>query len=134
MGLHDAEMYVSTLQAVTDTSKLSEDYIDADAAGSAVGRPLYFVVRVGAAFTGGTSLNFSLVTDDETSFTNPIILAESGVIAEADLTINKIVWACLVPPACKRYLAGYSTTDGTHSTGSVDMYFTYDLPVAEAGY
>jgi Na+-transporting NADH:ubiquinone oxidoreductase subunit NqrD len=125
----DKLLEISTAQAFTDTSGASEDFIDSLAAGDAYGNELWFVVRVDTAFADGTSLAFELQCDDNTSFTSAKTLAASGTILVAALTADTIVWKVKVPVGVERYIRGYVTVAGTHSAGTLDMFFTPDIPV-----
>jgi hypothetical protein len=88
----------------------------------------YFIVRVGTAFVGGTSVTFNLIsatakwTDTAgTGAAGVTILASSGAIATASLTINTEVWKIKIPPKIPgRYLGLQIVTVGTFSAGTWD--------------
>jgi len=123
----DKELELSLAQVVT-VSAASTNYIDQQNEGDAYEKELYVVARVGTAFTVGTSMEISLQTDDNTSFTSPKTVGTSGVILEADLTENTIVWSARIPKGMEQYIRGYYTVVGTHTTGTIDLFFTPDVP------
>jgi hypothetical protein len=94
------------------------------------GNPLHWVVQLGAAVTGGTSVEFQLVTADNAALSsNPVVLVSSGAVAVADLTLNRRVLAVQLPKAnYKRYLGLRVVRVGTSTTGTVTSFITDHAP------
>lgn len=95
--------------------------------------PVWGVVRVGTAFTDGTSLQISLMTSDAvpsaidgTGLDSDVnVELVSPVILEAALTANTIVWKFKLPDTFRyRYLGMKYVTVGNHTTGTLDVDFT----------
>ena len=126
----DANLWLSgdgaALQAITDSSAASTSYIDMLAAGDAIGPGAMVEFRVKKAFAGGTSIAFDLRTDTTSGFSTDTVLFSTGAIAEASLTANKVIARVVIPMNAKRYLRGYYTTVGTHSTGTIEAVIILD--------
>ncbi len=125
----DKELVISTAQAFTNSAGAGEVDLDLGAGGDAIGEEMYIVFRVGTAFTGGTSLKFSVLTDDNSEFSSAKTLLESGTILADDLTANTIVYKAKLPPGCERYLRAYVTPDGTFGGGTLDIFLTPQVEV-----
>lgn len=128
----DYENKFSDALAVTDTDKASTNLIDLGAAGDAH-TELFLVIRVGTAFAGGTSINFSLQTATDEAFTSPVTLIASGAILTAALTANTIVWKVRVPRGALRYLRIWHDVTGTMSAGTLEEFLTPDIDANDLG-
>jgi hypothetical protein len=124
----DKQLEFSVAQAVTNTAA-STEYVDQGAAGDALTPGARFVARVGTAFANATSMDIALQTDDNSSFTSAKTLWSSGAIAEADLTLNKIVADLAIPSGAERYLRAYYTVSGTHNAGTIDAFIVLDSDI-----
>ena len=127
----------STLQALTDATGASTNVIDMTKAGDAVaGAELYLVVRVGTAAgsSGGAAvLNIGIESDSVEDFSTSSTKKEHLKVqfAEADLTANKIVFKCKLPPGLQRYVRLYYTESGEALTaGTIDAFLTPDVNIA----
>jgi len=80
-------------------------------------------IRVGAAYVGGTSITWELVSaDNEALSTNPQVIASTGAILTANLTINTIVAEIALPRNIpRRYLGVKGTVVGVMSAGTHDI-------------
>ena len=125
--------------AVGNTAKYSTNWIDLSTVGTQIYESApYLIVRVGTAFTNGTSALFELIsatapaTDvDGTSLGTPTIEASSGAILTAALTANTIVWALRLPEKIdRRYLGVKITVVGTMNAGTIDIDMTPHIPLA----
>ena len=125
--LQDAKLIFSDAQAIT-VSAPSTNFINQDKEGDAYGSELYLVCRVAGAFTGATSMQISIQTDDEKTFTAPKTLSASGVILEADLTVDTFAFITRVPKGFLQYSRLYYSVVGTHSTGKLDAFLTTEVP------
>lgn len=128
----DAKTLFCEAQAVT-ASAATTDYLDLTngatiknafrAATSAIDLPdeIAFAVYCTTTVAGGTSIAFSLQTDDNTGFSSAKTLFSTAAIAVASLTQGQIVFV-KIPKAklgeCERYLRGYFTVVGTPSAGA----------------
>ena len=138
----DRETTFSNDQAVTTGTQYSTDVYDTGLANHPninTNRELQVLVEVTTAFTGGTSLVCNLVESANSDLSSPAILAASGTIAEANLTVGKRLLATAVPRTSKRYLGLQFVTVGTHTTGTVFGGIVRDIddtafPAQETGY
>lgn len=91
----------------------------------------YLQVRVGSAYTGGTSVEFQLVCADDAAISSNVqILASSGAIVDAALTASTIVWETAIPQNIpKRYLAVRAVGVGAHTTGTHDINIAVGVQV-----
>ena len=121
MALIDYNNMLSNAQAVTTTAA-STYYIDGRAAGEALDNNLYLIVEVGTAFVGGTSLEITLQTATDSSFTSPVALYDSTAIALASLTANTVLVKIPIPIGLLRYLRVYYTVVGTMTAGTVSAF------------
>lgn len=91
----------------------------------------YAVVNVTATSGGSATLVLNLITDDNSSFSSPTVIASSGTaIAVANLVKGKVIVAVKVPSVlCERYV-GIQQTTGTaaFTAGSIDAFFAEDIP------
>lgn len=141
MAMTDRETTFSNDQAVTTGTQDSTDTYDTGNDGNNINtnRELQVLAVVTTAFAGGTSLNAQLVESDSADLSSPTVLAESGVIVEADLTVGKRLLATALPRTSKRYLGMQYVTVGTHTAGTVFAGLVRDIddtafPTQETGY
>ena len=142
MAMTDRETTFSNDQAVTTGTQVSADKYDTGVAGHPninTNRELQVLVVVTTAFAGGTSLNVQLVESASSDLSSPTVLAESGVIAEANLTVGARLLATALPRTSKRYLGLQFVTVGTHTAGTVFGGLVRDIddtafPAHETGY
>jgi hypothetical protein len=141
MAMTDRETTFSNDQAVTTGTQVSTDKYDTGQSGNNINtnRELQVLAVVTTAFTGGTSLNVNLVESDSSDLSSPTVLASSGVIAEANLTVGKRLLATALPRTAKRYLGLQFVTVGTHTAGTVFGGLVRDIddtafPAFETGY
>lgn len=120
----DAELIFSEKQAVTGTAE-STKTLDLQVGGDAIGQELTVKAVVGAAFTGGTSLQFKLQTSDDKSAWKDLIM--TGAVAAADLKSGAIPFDVRVPKGAKRYLRMQYVAVGTFSGGTVSAFLTKEL-------
>lgn len=120
----DAELIFSEKQAVTTTAA-STKTIDLQVGGDAIGQELTVKAVVGAAFTGGTSLQFKLQTSDDNSEWTDLIM--TGTIAAADLKSGATPFDVRVPKGAKRYLRMQYVASGTFTAGTVSAFLTREL-------
>jgi hypothetical protein len=138
----DRETTFSNDQAVTTGTQYSTDVYDTGLASNPninTNRELQVLAVVTTAFTGGTSLVCNFVESDNSDLSSPTILAASGTIAEAALTVGKRLLATAVPRTSKRYLGFQFVTVGTHTAGKVFGGIVRDIddttfPAQETGY
>ncbi len=123
----DKALQLSDKQAIT-VSAASTNYIDQGAAGDAYD-PIYLHGIVGAALTGGTSVQISIQTATDAAFTTPITLFQTAAIAAADLTAGKEVLKTQLPWGTKRYIRAYYTVVGTFSAGTISINGTKDVKI-----
>lgn len=139
----DMQSLFSWDQAITVTA-VSTNVIDLGATGTPVGGtvalkrdlgaggPVPLRMQVTEAFATLTSLNVILQTSDDEAFgSGVVVVAQTGAIAAADLTVGKVLAPQYVPQgANKRYLrlsytvAGTAATAGKISAGLVTGHQT----------
>jgi len=126
----DKNLRVSTAQAVTTTA-VSADKIDLlQAREIGEGADLFFVFTVGTAFSGGTSITFQIVTDDNDSLSSPTVIAATAAILTASLTAAA-QFIVPIPPRIaslgERYLGAQYTVSGTYSAGTVTADVVHNI-------
>jgi hypothetical protein len=110
---------------------LSDYYIDATSAKNiAKGKQLYVIIIIDTTFTGATSIDFQLMTDDTTTVSAGDIMVSTGAIAIASLTAGR---APIVLPvgdainAAQRYISMYYVLAGSVATaGAVTAFLAVD--------
>ena len=126
----DNFLRVSTAQAVTTTA-VSTDKIDLlQAREIGEGADLFFVFTVGTAFSGGTSITFQVVTDDNASLSSPTVVAASAAIVTASLTAGAQFIVAIPPQIAslgERYLGAQYTVSGTYSAGTVTADVAHNI-------
>ena len=121
----DALMELSDEQALTVTA-VSTNVIDLQAAGDA-GTPLDILVTVDEAFTAGgaATLTIDLQTATDEVFTSPVVMASTGPIAVADLTLNSTHFTVPMPDGALQYLRmNYTVSTGPFTAGKISATFT----------
>lgn len=127
----DKELIFSTSQAVT-AAAASTDIVDQGSAANAIGKELYLVVVCNTAATaaGAATVNFQLQTDDNSGFSSPAILLETGDIAKTALTANKVVFKGKIPVGSERFLRlYYNVLTGPLTAGAFSAYLVHDPQV-----
>jgi hypothetical protein len=125
--IRDAENIFSTSQALTATAA-STDVIDLGANGDLGRASMRFRASVATAFSGGTSVQFVLQTDDNSGFSSATALFTSAAIAVASLTAGAVVVDIPVPSTTERYLRVNYVVVGTPTAGAVDAFLVLDTP------
>lgn len=94
------------------------------------GYPLYLVILVETAASGGTSINYHLTTAENSALTtNPVDLLTTGAIVIASHTAGAQLLAVPLPKAdYKRWLGIRITRVGTVSAGAVRAFLVQDPP------
>lgn len=112
----DKQNLFSDGQAIT-ASAASENYIDFGSAREvAFGTPIEMLVNVDEAFETCTSVNFSIQTDDNTSFSSAKTLAETGAIPVGDLVVGYRPPLKYIPKGNEGYMRMYYTVAGSDAT------------------
>lgn len=89
------------------------------------GAPLYAVITVGAALTGGTAVDFRLVSDADSSVGSPTTHASTGAIADASLTAGaQFILAFPNAHTYERYVTVNAVSTGTHGAGDYTAFVT----------
>jgi hypothetical protein len=86
------------------------------------GMELYVLFTVTEAFVGGTSVDFTLVTDDNASISSPTTIASTGTILTAALAAGRqyvIRIPNVVGSIGEQFLAARYVISGTYSAGKV---------------
>lgn len=121
MAMTDRETTFSNDQAVTTGTQVSTDKYDTGNDGNNINtnRELQVLVVVTTAFAGGTNLTVNLVESASADLSSPTVLATSGAVVEANLTVGRRLLATALPRTSKRYLGLQFVSSGTHSAGTV---------------
>lgn len=131
----DAQLRLSNQQDLATPAAgtiKSTNVVDLLAAKRNIGRgqPLRFVVTVDEAFASGTSINTQYVQDDNETLTTPSVLAQTGVVALANLPgKGKVLMDIPLPDNTERYIGAQYVTVGDFTTGKVSAHI-----VAESDY
>lgn len=79
-------------------------------------------VRAAAAFVGGTNVTVNLIQSDTPNMASPDILATTGAIVTASLTLGAILADLRLPNVTKRYIALQYVSTGTYTAGALDAF------------
>ena len=141
MAMFDRELIFSNDQAVTTGTQYSTDKYDAGPTAENINtnRALQVACTVTTAFASGTNLTVNFVESDNADLSSPTVLATSGAVAEASLTVGRELLRTAVPRTSKRYLGFQFVTSGTHTAGKVFGGILRDtddtvFPAQETGY
>lgn len=94
------------------------------------GTPVYLVVTIDTAASGGTSVDFQLRASTATNLaTNPITLARTGAIAVASLTAGAVfvvplMWINDSATAAQHYMGMWFTTVGAVTACKINAFLT----------
>ncbi len=141
MALLDAMFELSDDQVVTDTDVASTNIIDFTLSDleMGAGNPYWLNIRVGTAFTSGTSITFSLRHDSVAPIdASSIVIYQTAAIAEASLTAGAWILRMPLPVNVdeQRIVGLFYDTDGTHATGTINAWLdngpqsSYDVQVS----
>lgn len=131
----DAQLRLSNQQDLATPAAgtiKSTNVVDLLAAKRNIGRgqPLRFVVTVDEAFASGASINTQYVQDDNETLTTPTVLAQTGVVALANIPgKGKVLMDIPLPDNTERYIGAQYVTVGDFTTGKVSAHI-----VAESDY
>ena len=126
--LLDKNTILSDAQSITTTAA-STNALDLTAAGNAVPGSLFAVCRVDEAFAGATSVEISLQTADNSSFSSADTLLSVTCAAAALAAADKMVMALALPVGLKRYVRAYYTVTGTATAGKLSFFITDAIDV-----
>lgn len=133
--MYDKLNTFGTDQAVTTTAA-STDIVDLGAARDmGNGEPLELVILVTQSVTaaGAATVGFALETDDNAGFSSPIVLANSGAIGKAALTVGTEVLRAKVPLDAERYLRiNYTVATGPLTAGTFTAFLAHDRQASRA--
>jgi hypothetical protein len=127
----DNELIFSNAQAVT-AAAASTNIIDQGSAGAAAEDELYFIVSCTTAATaaGAATVNFQLQCDDNSGFSSPKVLLETGAIGKASLVAGYIAFKGRIPVGCERYIrAYYDVQTGPLTAGAFTAELVLDAPI-----
>lgn len=120
----DANLIFSDEQAVT-ASAASENVLDFQEAGDAVGQELTIRAVVTTAFAGLTSLQIKVQTSaDNSSFTDVLL---TPAIPAANLTKGAEILCVRVPRGLKRYARLSYVVAGTGTAGKVTAFMSKEI-------
>jgi len=132
----DYDLLVSNEQSIAtaDDASIYSDYsIDLSASGKSyfTGKPIYAVIILDLGVTTATSIQFRVVTCTAAAgTTGELVLADSGAIAIASLTLGCTPIILPVPPlisgVTQRYLMLKYTGIGTTGVGTVTAFFAFE--------
>lgn len=90
--------------------------------------PLYFVVQVTTAYSGGTSAQFQLATDSTANLaTSKTVHIDTGAIAVATLVAGyQLVFTLPNSHTYERYMGVWLTTVGVVAAGAINAFLTED--------
>jgi len=137
----DAYSYTNVATAGT---YYATDWVDLSTVGTRIlEKEPYLIVRIGTAFTTGTSLTFSLVSSTAaatdvagTSLGTTTVELTSATILTASLTANTEVWKVRLPPVIARRYLGIkivSAASSSFDAGTLDIFITPQAPFGFSG-
>lgn len=121
----DRQLLLSNAQALSTGTILSTNAIDlASARDIGIGDNLELFIRVTAALTGGTSVQFAYVTSANADLSSPNVIVQTPPVPAASLTAGS-EWLRVQVPALsdtasrQRYVGVQYTVNGTFAAGTV---------------
>lgn len=119
----DAQLRFSDAQSLAGAAAttVSTNAIDLLSANRNIGRgqPMRIQALVGAAFTGGTSVQAQVIQSANANLSSPDVLTSGPVVADAAAVAGYELLDIPVPDVTKRYLGVQYVTLGTHTTGTI---------------
>ena len=115
----DKQTLFSKSQAITDEALSTNIYDTGSTKDSGPGYPVEVFVLTTASFNNLTSITFSLQTDADAAFSDPVNL-QDVTVALAGLTAGQKITFSVLPEKCERYLRMNYNVNGTNpSTGAI---------------
>lgn len=129
----DAQAVTATAISTNVADRGAQAVLDNPTQDLGTGEDVYFVVNVGTAFTGLTTLQADFVSDTAAGLASaPVTHLTTGAIPVASLT-GGIVFAAKLPAGSyKRFLGVKYTVAGTGTAGTVDAFITKDAQLYRA--
>lgn len=124
----DKELMFSEAQAVT-AAAASTNIIDQGSAANMLGKELYLIVKVDTSVTaaGAATVNFQLQCDDNSGFSSPKILFETGDIGKASLVAGYVAFKGKLPVGAERFSRlYYSVGTGPLTAGAFTAFLVHD--------
>ena len=124
--LYDLETIFSNNQAITTTAastnvvKIATGHLKE----AAFGTPTPLRIQVTQDFTGATSVDFSVETSADDTFSNAVTLASTGAIALAKLKAGYVAPINFLPKGNLGYMRVKYTVVGTATAGKVTAGLT----------
>lgn len=117
----------------TDASAIVGDYQDLGTPATrdiAAGEPMWFVVQVTTAYSGGTSAEFQFRSSTATALTGGTTTTHitTGAIAVASLPAGTMLAYRLPLGTYQRYIGAWKVTVGAVAAGAINAFITKDLP------
>lgn len=90
--------------------------------------PVYWVLEVTTAFSGGSNVKFELRTaDNEALETNAVIHIDNGDETIANLAVGyRRVYKLPPTQTYRKYMGVYGTHTGTSTAGAINSYLVFD--------
>ena len=134
MAHTDALLKLSAAQAVTTTAVSTNNVNAVVARDLGVGDlvPIAtFTVDTAVTSGGSYTVTFEVITDDNSAFSSPTVIASSGAIPQANLTkgcepIHVAFNPSVLAPLGEQYIAVRYTTSGTLTAGAFTCYLGND--------
>jgi hypothetical protein len=142
MPMTDALLQLSSAQAVTATA-VSTNVVDLGVArdlGPGTDLFVNFSVDTTVSSAGSYTVTFQVVSDDNSAMSSPVVIAQSGAIAQAVLLAGGAPISVAIPPAAlsvsaqgERYLAARYVCSGTLTGGKFSACVT-DQKLSQSAY
>ncbi len=126
----DNQTNLSDAQALTATALSTDVYDLGENLGNlGAGEPIEFLVGVQTGFTGGTSVQATIVVADNAALTsNPVVIFSGPVVTVANATAGTRLAAGKVPLHTKKRYIGFNyVVVGTPTAGAVDGFLNLDI-------
>ncbi len=133
--LIDAQNILDDNVAVTATAASTNIYDTLSTGDIGVGASPALVVQVGTAFAGTSTLTITLETDDNPSFSSPVVVFGTRAITVAEMTAGKQLVNAYIPVGCERYVrVKYTVSSTSFSAGTVTAYLGVEQAEVRKNY
>lgn len=128
----DAQLRLSSAQALTTGTQVSTNSIDLLTANRNLGRgdAMRLSLTVDVTFASGTSVQPQIIESANSDLSSPTVLLSGPVVAEASLVAGTEIWDVALPDNAKRYIGVQYVNVGTHTAGKVSAHVVADTDFA----
>ena len=120
----DKQMTLAEDLDFTSGTQYSTNAYDTGAVGPNINENacLELVIVLPEAAAGGTNATFNFIDSANANLSSPTVLATTGAIVDASLTLNARIARWPIPENTQRYIGVQVVNSGTHTAGQYTAY------------